>query len=130
MCQFIADNDKFDVGGKTWQVMSGNGHSPEHSCLFCPELNLMISGDQSIPRISSNVSVYPSNRHQDPLGDWLDSCAKLRDKVPPKTLILPAHQEPFIGNKKRMQQLIDGHHAQLDCLRTAASRPLTTNDAR
>jgi glyoxylase-like metal-dependent hydrolase (beta-lactamase superfamily II) len=131
MCHFIADGDSIFVDGKQWLVLSGNGHSPEHSCLICPELNVMISGDQSIPRISSNVSVYPSNRHEDPLGDWLDSCIKLRDKVPLGTLILPSHQEPFTGNEKRMQQLIDDHHAQLNQLRIAINgQAITASQAR
>ena len=90
----------------------------------------MISGDQSIARISSNVSVYPSNRHKDPLGDWLASCEKLRDSLPADTLMLPAHQEPFRGNVERMQQLIDDHHAQLNRLRLAVDAPISPVEAR
>jgi glyoxylase-like metal-dependent hydrolase (beta-lactamase superfamily II) len=131
MCRFIADGDSILIDDKEWVVLSGNGHSPEHSCLICPELNVMISGDQSIPRISSNVSVYPSNRHKDPLGDWLASCVKLRDNVPLGTLILPSHQEPFKGNEKRMQQLIDDHTAQLNKLRIAINdQAITASQAR
>ncbi|MBL4673165.1 MAG: MBL fold metallo-hydrolase [Arenicella sp.] len=130
MCQFIKDGDIIDIDGRDWQVISGNGHSPEHACLYCEELNTMISGDQSIARISSNVSVYPSNRHKDPLGDWLSSCQKLIDSLPADTLMLPAHQEPFRGNTDRMQQLIDDHHAQLNRLRLAVDAPISPVEAR
>ena len=130
MCEFIAEGDLIDVDGRDWQVISGNGHSPEHSCLYNKELNTMISGDQSIARISSNVSVYPSNRHKDPLDDWLVSCEKLRDTLPADTLMLPAHQEPFRGNAERMQQLIDDHHAQLNRLRLAIDAPISPVEAR
>ena len=131
MVHFIADGDSILINSIEWQVLSGNGHSPEHACLVCPSLELMISGDQSIPRISSNVSVYPSNRHEDPLGDWLDSCIKLRDQVPAQTLILPSHQEPFVGNDKRMQQLIDDHQAQLNRLRIGLNtKSMTASQAR
>ena len=47
------------IGGTRWRVVVGNGHSPEHACLYCPELKVLISGDQVLPRISSNVSVLP-----------------------------------------------------------------------
>lgn len=131
MCSYIADNNELQINGLTWRVIVGNGHSPEHACLYCEELNLLISGDQSIPRISSNVSVLPSNRHDDPLGDWLNSCEKLRDNVPLGTLILPSHQEPFVGNDKRMQNLLDDHNAQLNRLRLAISEgPLNAGKAR
>lgn len=130
MCEFIADGDVIDIDGRDWLVVSGNGHSPEHSCLYNPELNVFISGDQSIPRISSNVSVYPSNRSQNPLNDWLNSCAKLRDLIPNDTIMLPSHQEPFCNNKARMQELIDNHNVDLNRLRLAVESPISTVEAR
>ena len=130
MCEFIQEGDVISIDQRDWRVISGNGHSPEHSCLYSADLNTMISGDQSIARISSNVSVYPSNRHKDPLGDWLASCEKLRDTLPFDTLMLPAHQEPFRGNVARMQQLIDDHHAQLNRLRLAVDAPISPVEAR
>lgn len=130
MCEFIADDEILQIDGREWRIVSGNGHSPEHSCLYCEELEVLISGDQSLPRISSNVSVYPSNRHDDPLADWLNSCAKLQAVIPDATLVLPSHQEPFYGNKARMQQLIDDHHSQLNCLRLAVRAPISAVQAR
>lgn len=130
MCHFIKDQDELAIGSRTWRVVMGNGHSPEHACLYCPELEVMISGDQALPRISSNISVYIINRHEDPLGDWLDSCARLHDQIPNDTLILPSHQEPFYGLDLRMQQLIADHHAQLNRLRLKMSERVNANQAR
>jgi glyoxylase-like metal-dependent hydrolase (beta-lactamase superfamily II) len=130
MCVFIKDGDELSIGDHNWRVVMGNGHSPEHACLYCEELSTMISGDQALPRISSIVSVYIINRHEDPLGDWLDSCARLRDNIPDNTLVLPSHQEPFYGLGLRMQQLIDDHHAQLNRLRLSMSVPTTVDQAR
>ena len=93
----LEDGDTFQMAGHDWQVIMGNGHSPEHSCLFCAELNVLISGDQLLPRISSNVSVFPTEPAADPLKDWLDSCAKLKAALPDDVLVLPAHNEPFTG---------------------------------
>ncbi|MEO0465796.1 MAG: MBL fold metallo-hydrolase [Pseudomonadota bacterium] len=109
----LEDNFEFQMAGETWTVIMGNGHSPEHSCLFCPALNVLISGDQLLPRISSNVSVFPTEPEADPLTDWMNSCAKLRDAVPEDVLVLPAHNEPFTGAHKRLTHLINGHEKAL-----------------
>lgn len=128
-CVFIADGDQFQIGDYEWRVVMGNGHSPEHACLYCPSLETLISGDQALPRISSNISVYFSNRHEDPLSDWLASCQRLRDQLPSNTLVLPSHQEPFFGLDLRMQQLIDDHVAQLNKLRIGLTKPTSAADS-
>ncbi|HAU68310.1 MAG TPA: MBL fold metallo-hydrolase [Gammaproteobacteria bacterium] len=126
--EFMCEGDVFDIGGSLWRIVCGNGHSPEHCCLYNKEHGVLISGDQAIPRISSNVSVYLANRHDDPLGDWISSCEKLRDTIPNDTLVLPSHQEPFKGLQERMQQLIDDHHAQLNRLRISLKENVQTID--
>ena len=129
MCVFIKEGDELVIDDYSWRVVMGNGHSPEHACLYNEQLKTIIAGDQALPRISSNISVYPGDRDADPLGDWLDSCAKLRDQIPNDTLVLPSHQEPFIGLDMRMQQLIDDHHTQLNRLRLQVVEPTTTDQA-
>ena len=79
-------------------------------------MNVLISGDQLLPRISSNVSVHPTEPAANPLLDWLESCEKLKQHLPEDVLVLPAHNEPFIGAHKRLQHLIDGHHVALERL--------------
>lgn len=113
----LEDKDVFEMAGKQWQVVTGNGHSPEHSCLFCPDLNVFIAGDQLLPRISSNVSVFPTEPKADPLRDWLASCEKLKTAVPADVLVLPAHNEPFTGAHDRLNHLIRGHEVALKRLK-------------
>lgn len=113
----LSDGDELQMAGARWQVITGSGHSPEHVCLFSPDLNILISGDQILPRISSNVSVHPTEPEADPLAEWLDSCRKLMKLLPEDTLVLPAHNEPFTGAHKRLQHLIDGHETALTRLR-------------
>jgi len=110
----ICDGDVIDIGGRDWKVITGNGHSPEHACLWQPQLGLFISGDQVLPRISSNVSVFPTEPEGDPLADWISSCHKLLASVPGEVLTLPAHNEPFLGVHERLTNLIDGHEKALD----------------
>jgi glyoxylase-like metal-dependent hydrolase (beta-lactamase superfamily II) len=114
----LSDGDEFRMAGAAWTVIMGAGHSPEHACLFCPERGLLISGDQILPRISSNVSVHPTEPEADPLSEWLESCRKLLKVLPEDCLVLPAHNEPFTGAHKRLQHLIDGHETALTRLRS------------
>ncbi len=79
--QRLQDGEVLRIGGNAWRVITGNGHSPEHACLYCPALKLLISGDQVLPRISSNVSVFPTEPDADPMGDWLASLDKLQARV-------------------------------------------------
>ncbi len=119
----LQDGDTFDMGGGTWRVIVGSGHSPEHVCLFDAERNLLISGDQILPRISSNVSVFPTEPDANPLKDWLDSCARLKAAVPEDVLVLPAHNEPFRGAHTRLQGLIEGHERSLERLHAHLAEP-------
>jgi len=119
----IADGDVIDIGGRPWHVITGNGHCPEHACLWQEELKLFISGDQVLPRISSNVSVFPTEPEGDPLSDWIESCKKLRGAVPNDVLVLPSHNEPFIGLHERLDNLIDGHERTLTRILSRLNEP-------
>jgi glyoxylase-like metal-dependent hydrolase (beta-lactamase superfamily II) len=119
----ISDGDTLRLGAREWVVVVGNGHSPEHACLYCPELKLLISGDQVLPRISSNVSVYPTEPEADPLTDWLNSLAMISQRVPDDVLVLPAHNSPFKGLHARAGELIDSHRRGLARLENLLSEP-------
>ena len=119
----LADGDTLTVGGRAWEVIVGRGHSPEHACLHCEQLGVLISGDQLLPEISSNVSLYPIEPEADPLAVWLHSLARLQARVPPDTLVLPAHGRPFRGAQDRAQALIDEHLASLRRLEALLRAP-------
>jgi glyoxylase-like metal-dependent hydrolase (beta-lactamase superfamily II) len=119
----VRDGENLTIGDHQWRVVVGNGHSPEHACLYSEALKVLISGDQILPRISSNVSVFPTEPDADPMGDWLASLAKLRKEVPDDVLVLPAHNEPFRGLHARIDYLERSQHQALDRLRQALSEP-------
>ncbi len=119
----IRDGERITIGTQEWLVVTGSGHSPEHACLYCPALHLLISGDQVLPRISSNVSVFPTEPDADPLADWFDSLAYLERTVPDDVLVLPAHNEPFTGLHSRLHSLAHGHRLALERLRKALAQP-------
>ena len=119
----LRDREVLRVGAHDWRIVVGHGHSPEHACLHCEELGLLISGDQVLPRISSNVSVFPTEPDADPLGDWLESIAHLRATLGDDTLVLPAHGEPFRGLHSRLDRLAGGHARGLERLRRTLAEP-------
>jgi glyoxylase-like metal-dependent hydrolase (beta-lactamase superfamily II) len=119
----LRDGDRLRIGDHEWRVVVGSGHSPEHACLHCPELSLLLSGDQVLPTISSNVSVFPTEPLADPLSDWLASIDALRTRLPGDLLVLPAHGEPFAGLHERLAQLAAGHVAGLARLREVLAEP-------
>ncbi len=112
----IVEGDTGMINGRKWQVIIGSGHSPEHAVLWCPELKLCLSGDQILPNISSNVSVWPTEPEANPLQDWIDSCKKLKTVLPEDTLVCPAHGIPFYGAHRRLDKLIEHHEKALDRL--------------
>jgi glyoxylase-like metal-dependent hydrolase (beta-lactamase superfamily II) len=112
----IVDQERILIGAHEWIVVVGNGHSPEHACLYCPELQLLISGDQVLPRISSNISVYPTEPDSNPLLDWLTSLERIKTLVPDSALVLPSHNSPFFGLHARLDQLLEHHRCSLDRL--------------
>jgi glyoxylase-like metal-dependent hydrolase (beta-lactamase superfamily II) len=121
--QRLSDGQKLRIGAHEWEVVAGNGHSPEHSCLYCAELKLLISGDQVLPKISSNVSVYPIEPDANPMADWLASLDRLQARVPDDVLVLPAHNDCFHGLHVRLAHLRDGQHEALDRLRELLAEP-------
>lgn len=124
----IQDDDRLDLGHHSWRVVVGNGHSPEHACLWNEREGVLISGDQVLPRISSNVSVHITEPEADPLGDWLASIDRLLAKLPADLLVCPAHGEPFYGLHTRLMALRDEHERRLDALVAAMTKPLRAVD--
>jgi len=124
----LEDGQRIRIGAHEWEVVTGCGHSPEHASLYCASLKLLVSGDQVLPKISSNVSVQPMEPDADPMADWLASLDKLRARVPDDVLVLPAHNECFHGLHTRLQGLQDGQQSALQRLRDALHSPQRVPD--
>ncbi len=124
----LRDGQTGPVGDHDWEVVVGRGHSPEHACFYCEELNLLVSGDQVLPSISANVSVYPTEPEANPLKDWIDSLRAMKSRIPEDVLVLPAHGKPFRGAHIRIDQLVDEHLTKLDALLELCREPRRTID--
>lgn len=121
----LADGMEIEIGARRWRVIVGRGHAPEHACLYCPTLDLLIAGDQVLPKISPNVSLWPRASDQDPLGSFLASLEKLEHAVPDSALVLPSHNLPFYGLHARTRQLRALHDQRVHEVAEACGEPRT-----
>jgi len=127
----LIDGDAVTLGARAWRVVAGYGHSTEHAALAAREARVLIAGDMLLPRISTNVAVWPSEPDGDPVQRFLDSLAAF-EALPPDTLVLPSHGTPFRGIGARVSQLRAHHAARLDELQrflAAAGAPQSAHDA-
>ncbi len=125
----LRHGETLTIGERTWQLHVGEGHAPEHMLLHCAEDQILIAGDQLLPRISSNVGIMPSEPESDLLAYWFESLDRLAH-LPADTLILPAHELPYYGLVPRVAQLHAHHAKQFASLhRICATAPITAYDA-
>ncbi|MFN3630773.1 MAG: MBL fold metallo-hydrolase, partial [Casimicrobiaceae bacterium] len=111
-CRRLRPGQSLALGGATWQVIGGQGHSPEHLSLYCPARRVLISGDMLLPKISTNVNVWPVTAEADPVAEYIASLAEFKP-LPPETLVLPSHGLPFRGLHARVAALEAHHEARM-----------------
>ena len=120
----ICDGDHLEINRNAWEIIVGAGHAPEHACLYSRDLGVLISGDQILPRISPNVSVWPLEPEANPLKLFLESLEKFR-RIPEETIILPSHDWPFKGLSGRLDELYEHHQERLNVTLEICSRPVS-----
>lgn len=120
----IKDGERLVIGEYAWRVIVGHGHSPAHAALYCEKLGVLIAGDMLLPRISTNVSVWPMEPEGDPLGEFLASLDHFGE-LAADTLVLPSHGLPFRGMHHRIAELKRHHQTRLDRLIAVCERPST-----
>jgi glyoxylase-like metal-dependent hydrolase (beta-lactamase superfamily II) len=125
----LMEHDTVAIGARTWRIITTFGHAPEHACLVSERADetVLISGDQVLPRITTNVGVWGNQPEANPLALFLNSMDKFR-ALAANTLVLPSHDRVFTGLHPRLGQL-EAHHAKrLDELDAALDSPKTAAD--
>ncbi|HEV8671777.1 MAG TPA: MBL fold metallo-hydrolase [Candidatus Limnocylindria bacterium] len=107
----VDDGDALDLGGRATRLRWTPGHTDYHAVLIEERDGLLFAGDHVLPRITSNIGLYPSSR-DDPLGDFLGALARVRDL--PVKRVLPAHGDPFDDLAGRVDELLAHHAARLE----------------
>ena len=111
----LREGQVLSIGQRHWRIIIGEGHSPEHACLYCEEEGILIAGDQLLPGISSNIMVSDIEPDANPLQCWFDSLDRL-ENCRADTLVLPSHQKVFRGLHLRTQSLREHHLQQFSLL--------------
>jgi glyoxylase-like metal-dependent hydrolase (beta-lactamase superfamily II) len=114
----LKGNETFTTGAAKLEAVWTPGHTPGHLCYYDRERRYLFTGDHILPVITSNVSMRMTS-DGDPLGDYLDSVAKV-GKLD-VGLVLPAHEHHFTDLPGRVAQLQSHHEARLDAVLRAAS---------
>jgi glyoxylase-like metal-dependent hydrolase (beta-lactamase superfamily II) len=108
----LRDGDPVVIDGDSWRVITVLGHSPEQATLSAPARNVLIAGDQVLPKITTNVSVWPDQPLGNPLRLYLESLERYRP-LAADTLVLPSHGLPFRGLHARLDALRAHHEERL-----------------
>lgn len=129
----IMDGEALAIGARSWRVIMGYGHAPEHASLYASDLGVLISGDMLLPRISTNISVNQVDPDANPLALFLASLHRCTQEVAgdPRVvdpLVLPSHGLPFRGMRERVGQLEAHHAARLAELEDACAEPKSPAD--
>jgi glyoxylase-like metal-dependent hydrolase (beta-lactamase superfamily II) len=120
----LVAGDRLTIGGRDFDILSGDGHAPEQLMLFNRQEKLFLSADQALAKISPNVSVVATSPRDDPLGLYLRSLRALRADLPEDALVLAGHQLPFYGLHERARDLAGHHEARCEALlRACRDRP-------
>jgi glyoxylase-like metal-dependent hydrolase (beta-lactamase superfamily II) len=108
----LVAGDTLKIGGRSFDVLTGNGHAPEQVMLYCAADNIFLAADQVLAKITPNISVWAVDPEGDPLGLYIHSLTELRTDIPSDALVLPGHQLPFYGLHTRSRELIAHHETR------------------
>ena len=120
----LRDGSEVEIAGKRWDVIVGLGHSFEHASLYCAELEVLIAGDQVLPKITPTIMVPAFEPESNPLLDFLESNKKFLN-LPNSTVVLPSHNFPFMGLHERLNQYTAHHKDRLNIVLQACIKPLS-----
>ncbi|MBM4420761.1 MAG: MBL fold metallo-hydrolase [Chloroflexi bacterium] len=124
----VEDGGPVTFGGRATRAVWTPGHTDHHAVLVEDGERLLFSGDHVLPRITSNVGLYPHG-HDNPLGEYLDSVGRLA--ALPIGRVLPAHGQPFDDLRGRVEQILEHHAARLEeCLTSLEKGPRTAYEVR
>jgi glyoxylase-like metal-dependent hydrolase (beta-lactamase superfamily II) len=115
----LAAGDTLRIGARSFDVLTGGGHSPEQIMLLCRTDKLFFAADQVLARISPNVSVNAIDPEGDPLGYYLRSLKMQEKEIAADVLVLPGHNLPFYGLHTRIEELVKHHETRCNLISEA-----------
>jgi len=123
----LANGDEIWIGGVRWVAHLVRGHTDGQLVFHAPDAGLLIAGDQVLPRITTNIGIYPEREDPDPLASFLDSFGCLA-ALEPEPLVLPSHGDVFRGLRRRLEELRAHHAETLAEVEGLVAEPMTAAD--
>lgn len=121
----VADGDAVTIGEREWRFVYTPGHSRSHICLWSEADGILISGDHLLPTVTPHID-FKRGVDEDPLGDFLDSLAKV-ERLDPR-LVLPGHGAPFQEGAERARVVARHHDRRLgSILQVIRHRPASAD---
>lgn len=115
----LAGGEEVELGGYRYRVIVTPGHSDGHICIFSAANGILFSGDHLLPKITSNISLWPHS-HPDPLANFMHSLDEIKSLN--AHLVLPSHGEPFTNMRQRVAELEEHHRQRLEIMLRAVGR--------
>ena len=124
---YLDDGMQLTISGRDWKAIMSHGHARGHISFYCEAEGLLISGDQVLPGITSNVSLFEDDPDANPLNDYLSSLNHLGE-LPEETEVLPSHGRIFRGLQKRIREIEDSHQVRNNRILSICANPVSTRN--
>ncbi|HEY7876161.1 MAG TPA: MBL fold metallo-hydrolase [Actinomycetota bacterium] len=122
----LEGGERVRIGAREWQIVHTPGHARSHVCVWTADGGALISGDHLLPTITPHID-FERQGEEDPLGDFLDSLARV-EKLDP-SLVLPGHGRPFEEGADRARVIARHHDRRLGAILQVVRRePRTASE--
>lgn len=106
----LGDGDTITLGDYSFRCVATPGHTRGHTCLYEPNLRLLVAGDHVLHDITPNISVWSDEGN--PLEQYLGSLDKVCQLD--VDLVLPGHRRVFRDHRERIRELKHHHQVRAD----------------
>lgn len=121
----VSEGDEVMLGDYSYRAICTPGHSDGHLCFFNEAHGLLLSGDHLLPKITSNVGLWPGSE-PNPLKLFFHSLRKV-EKLKP-SFVAPAHGWYFDNVSFRVNELLVHHEERLQFMADKARGGKTAYD--
>ncbi len=108
--------EEIPAGEYILRVINTPGHTPGHVSFYEPRKKFLISGDMLLPTIATNAAGHIQHM-VNPLQQYLQSLQTLKGLD--IDLVLPGHESPFTGHRRRIEELLERHRQRSEAVTKA-----------
>lgn len=125
----IAGDGPLAFGDGPLEAVTVSGHSPASTTLHDRGRGFCLAADQLSGHMVPSIGVLSDEADADPLGAFLVTTDRLRALIDDETLVLPGHEELFLGARGTFARIVARHAAAMNrVLDAAAARAVTAGE--